>query len=110
MTTPSGKRRHRADIYEPSGELDGRGQVRSFSLYLEKVPCSVDDLAGKEYEIARSLYADAKLKVGMYGDPKKPINTTHRLTVNKTRTLQVGYVKDLNQNGVELELYCSEVR
>lgn len=106
----AGKMRHIADIYEPSGELDGRGQSKASTPYLKGIPCSVKDVSGREYEQARSLYGDATLIVGMYGDPKHPISKNDTVKLNGTRKLLIGYVKDVHQNGVELELLCSEDR
>jgi len=48
-------------------------------------------------------------RVRMYGDPSKPLTHTMYLKTWSGRKLNIGFINDVQQNGVELELLCGEV-
>lgn len=79
-------------------------------------PCSIENLSGRELELARSTFAAATLKVEGYGDPRKPIEARDYLELasltpgKQPRKLFVGFVDDKMQNGIELSLICGEER
>jgi head-tail adaptor len=100
---------HQVDVMRPTKALDARGQANAEEVVMPNVPCSIEELNGREYEQAHKLYADAQLAVEMYGDPKTPIKATDVLQFGKRR-LNVGHVSDKNQNGLQLRLLCSEAR
>lgn len=106
----AGTLRHIANINRPRKALDARGQNSGGEdTLLADVPCSLQELSGREAEQAHKLYADATIQVEMYGDPKKPISTNDILVIG-TRRLSVGHVHDLQSNGIELRLLCGEAR
>jgi len=87
---------------------DSLGQeVGNDAPYIRGVPCSIEQLSGREAEAAHQTFGAVSLKVAMYGDPRKPITIRHRLKVGE-RILEIADVKDVNQNGQELELLCGE--
>lgn len=100
--------RHVVNVMRPTESLEGHGAIEGKpTIYIPKVPCSIETLSGQELERARQLVSTATHKVEMYGDPKKPLKRTDFLDF-EGRTLEIGQILDKNQNGVELELICGE--
>lgn len=100
--------RHVCDVYAPLNALNSLGQKSDGgSLYLEKIPCSKVRLNSREIETARLLYATASHRVGMYADPKKPIDHTHWLMIDGKRLNVAEVVPD--DRGLTLQLICGEV-
>ncbi len=109
MSTKTGKRRHYCTVMLDPESLDDHGQPRGAdSAYIKDVPCSIETLSGREAEIARQQYAQADYLVTCSGDPARPIRE-HMFLQLDTRRLEIGVVKDIDQNGVNLELLCGEV-
>ena len=103
----------RVNVHRPTSALDSRGQANNDTVYWRDVPCSIETLSGQEQIVARQLLATATYKIAMYGNPEKRLETTDRLEWGmkdgKPRLLEIGQIRDLNQNGVQLELICGEV-
>ena len=105
----AGKRRFVASIYRPAQALDAYGQEKGAEqVIMRDVPVSLETLSGREVELARQQYAGATLRAQLTGDPKKPISYRDRLQVNG-RSLEIGFIRDEQQNGIELELLLGEV-
>jgi SPP1 family predicted phage head-tail adaptor len=99
---------HQVDIMEPASALDDRGQDgASDTVYLAKVPCSIEPINAAESEIAHQIQANRTYKVQFYGNPKKPITHRHWLRY-QNRRLEIGSAVDVKMNGTEWELICGE--
>jgi head-tail adaptor len=104
----AGKRRYVATILRPRATYDDRGQERGGDeVVMRDVPVSLDTLNGREVELARQLYPTATMRAQLVGDPKRPITYRDRLVVG-IRSLEIGYIKDEQQNGINLELLLGE--
>ena len=68
---------------------------------------SLKTLTGRELEIAQQMTAVATLEARGWGNPKRPVKETDYIQFGE-RKLNVVLVDDLQQNGVELRLLCSE--
>lgn len=102
--------RHQCDVMEPPSPQDENGQVAGLpTVILSKVPCSIEQLSGREGEVAHQTYGFAVTKVKFYGDPRKPLKSHYFLKVGE-RTLHIADFNDVHQNGVEYELLCGEAR
>jgi head-tail adaptor len=99
--------RHTADIFRPMETQDDRGQEHGDTRLYAGVPCSIEPLNSRELEAARQIYATATHKVELYGDPKTPLAHKDYLKLG-SRRLKVGSIRDLKQNGEQLELLCEE--
>jgi head-tail adaptor len=100
--------RHRCDVMEPPNAQGGYGEgIGQDGVYLRGIPCSLEHLSGREGEVARATFAAATHKVTLYGDPRKPIRKSHSLRVGE-RILHIADIKDVMQNGEQLELICGE--
>jgi hypothetical protein len=100
--------RHQCDVMEPAGTLDANGQpIGNARPYLRGVPCSMEQVSGREGEVAHQTYGFRVTKVQMYGDPKKPIKPEHYLQF-PDRRLEIIDRSDLMQNGQQWELICAE--
>lgn len=107
-----GQATHTATIKgPPSGEssaYDGRGQPTDADVtVLADVPCSVVELAGRELEVARKVFASATYRVMMWGEPGTVINTQHYLTLDSSEVLYIGHAVDSDLMGYEYVLLCS---
>lgn len=107
---------HQVDVMNPPDSIDDRGQeVGQDSIYLPKVPCSIEPLTTREQEVARQTYATATYKVTFYGNPKKPITHRHWLrqksvsNPSEYRRIEIGSALDVRQNGELWECLCGEV-
>jgi hypothetical protein len=109
---------HQVDIMEPASALDDRGQDGATdTVYLAKVPCSIEPINAAESEIAHQIQANRTYKVQFYGNPKKPIKHGQWLRLktaksdaypNGFRRLEIGSAVDVKMNGTEWELICGE--
>jgi len=96
------------DVMEPATALDDRGQDgASDTVYLAKVPCSIEPINAAENEIAHQMQANRTYKVKFYGNPSKPITHRHWLR-HLGRRLEIGSAVDVKMNGTEWELVCGE--
>jgi hypothetical protein len=107
---------HQVDVMEPATATDDYNQPSGQpTVYIPKVPCSIEPLNSSEVTLARQINATHLYKVRFYGDPKKPIKHTQHLrqktAVNpdKYRRLEIGSAIDLDQNGLKWELIVGEV-
>jgi SPP1 family predicted phage head-tail adaptor len=99
--------RHACDIYRPLESQDDRGQEHGDTRLYQGVPCSIEPLNSRELEAARQIYATATHKVELYGDPSIPLAHKDFIKV-QSRKLKIGSIRDLKQNGEQLELLCEE--
>jgi hypothetical protein len=105
----AGKLRHQVDVMEPPTSISDRGQEEGVdTVYMAKVPCSIEPTTAAETEIAHQMQAARTYTVKFYGDPKKPITHRHWLRYLGTRRLEIGSAIDVNMNGTEWELICGE--
>lgn len=105
----AGDLRHYVNVLLGPDATDDHGQAVGLdTVYIKDVPCSIETLSGRESEIARQQYAEATHLVKCYGDPARPIREHMRLRFG-ARLIEIGFVKDVNQNGEVLELLCGEV-
>lgn len=105
----AGTLRHVATVLRPPesnygtlGQKQGQDEV----IYKDW-PCSIETLSGRESEYARQNYATATLVVKGYTDPAKPIKATDYLQFG-ARKINIGFVNDVDQNGLQSELLCGE--
>jgi hypothetical protein len=103
--------RHVVSVMRPTEATDTIGNTRGAPQQIfGQWPCSIETLSGRELELARSTYADATLKVEGYGDPGKRFKVTDYLTGGSigSRVLNIGFINDRQQNGIQLSLICGE--
>jgi head-tail adaptor len=99
---------HQVDVMEPATSPDDFNQPAGVdTVYLPKVPCSIEPLNTRELEQARQLQADATHKVCFYGDPSKPIKHGQYLRFG-SRQLHIASALDLKMNGEQWELLVGE--
>lgn len=108
--------RHVVNVMRPTKTKASLGQSQGNpEIVLKNVPCSIENLNGRELELARTSFASANVKVGLYGNPANPIFSTDYCEVvgqknrkGEARRLNIGSINDRFQNGVELTLICGE--
>lgn len=94
---------------EPSTTTDENGQpIGHPKVIMASVPCSIEQLSGREGEIAHQTRGFAVTRVKFWGDPSKPIKPHYFLRVDGKR-LEISDINDLHRNGEEYELLCGEV-
>lgn len=107
----AGDLRHTVNVMRPTEATGSLGETQGEpKLICKNWPCSIAVMSGRELELARQNFAAANLKVEGYGDPRNPFKATDYLTGGSIggRVLNVGFVNDLKQNGLELSLVCGE--
>lgn len=105
-------KRHLVNVMRPTKATGDYGETQGApeELY-HHCPCSIEQISGREGEIARQTVPTATHRVKLYADPRKPIDARCYLTGGSIgeRVLQIGAPpNDKRQNGVELELLCGE--
>lgn len=103
--------RHRVNVMRPTKSTNTIGNTQGApETILRDWPCSIETMSGREIEIARSIYADATLKVEGYGNPNNQFKVTDYLTGGSIgeRVLNIGHINDKQQNGIQLSLVCGE--
>lgn len=106
--------RHRVNVMRPTSAEGSIGQLQGKpELLMANVPCSIKPISGSsESEDARQNGVVAQLTVELYADPRKPIKERDWLYVHPItddcRKLNIAYVQDEEQNGIELTLFCGE--
>lgn len=104
-------KRHYVTILKPSAARGTKGQkTGSDTIVLEEVPCSIETLAGRELDQARTTVADATHRVTMWANPQTPIASEYYLVMEDGRRLEIGHYDDVDQLGVEWLLLCREKR
>jgi head-tail adaptor len=96
---------------QPPGTQGTRGEAEGQPTRVYRdVPCSIEPLRGGEADRARTVFAEASLKVELYADPRKRITPGMYLTGGSLgqRVLNIGYIEDARQNGEHLVLVCGE--
>lgn len=105
----AGKMRHIVDVMRPPEPQGEGGQLNSQPKVLMKdVPCSIENLSGIEQERMQQMYATARNKVRMYGDPDNPLRTVDWLVDQSGKRLNILQINDKWRNGIELEMICGE--
>ncbi len=103
--------RHVVKVMRPTKATGGRGQIQGTpETVFNEWPCSIETLNGREVVQARTVFAEATLKVEGYGDPAKRFKERDYLTGGSigSRVLNIGFINDMQQNGVKLSLLCGE--
>lgn len=105
--------RHVVNVIRPTSAEGSIGQLQGKpDVLLANVPCSIRPVSGRESEEARQNGVTATLIVELYGDPRKPITESDWLAVHPItdppRKLNIAYINDKQQNGIELTLFCGE--
>ena len=72
--------------------------------------CSIEPVSGNKAVQARTVFAETTHHVKGRCDPAKRLKERDYLTGGSLgdRKLYIGFINDIHQNGVELELLCSE--
>ena len=100
--------RHIVNVMRPTEAVGSLGQLQGKpETVMREIPCSIRSLSGNEQEQARQNSVSATLAVEMYGDPKKPLKEKDWLQFGD-RKLNIAYIDDVNQNGLQLKLLCGE--
>jgi hypothetical protein len=105
--------RHLVNVMRPTGAEGDLGERRGQPICVRReVPCSIETLTGREIDQARTILSDAIYKVEFYADPSKVVTQNDFLTGGTLgkRELHIGYVNDVNMQGLKLELLCGEAR
>lgn len=101
--------KHQVDVMEPATAPDEFNQpAGQDTVYIPKVPCSIEPLSTRELETARQIGGTATHKVMMYGNPAKPIKHTMYLNF-QGRKMNISEAKDVDMNGLVWELIVGEV-
>lgn len=98
-------------VMRPAEAQGTRGQPQGQpTTIIQQWPCSIETVSGNKAVQARTVFAEATHKVGGYGNPQKRVKERDYLTGGSLgdRKLYIGFINDIHQNGVELELLCSE--
>lgn len=101
--------RFQCDVMEPPPTTDDNGQpIGKPTAVMRGIPCSIEQLSGREGEIAHQTRGFAVTRVKFHGDPRKPIKPHYFLQVGDKR-LEISDINDVRRNGEEYELLCGEV-
>lgn len=105
-------KRHVVTIKRPASSgtpnLGPRGQViGNDKTIAENVPCSIENLSGRELELARQVVSDATKRVRLFDDPDWGLNSKDYLIFG-SRRLNIGYVDHPEEVQVEAFLLCKE--
>jgi head-tail adaptor len=103
--------RHVVSVMRPTEAQGTRGQIQGTpETIIDKWPCSIETLNGREVVQARTVFAEATHRVEGYGNPAKRFKERDYVTGGSIgeRVLAIGFINDKQQNGVELSLLCGE--
>lgn len=102
------KYRHRVNVMRPTKASGSLGEAQGNPIAVcPDWPCSIRTLSGKEQESARQTGADAQFEVEGTG----PLNTDALEQCYLQwgeRRLNIAFVDDERQNGINLKLLCGE--
>lgn len=108
----AGEFRKSVSILKPplDSDLDEQGQKAGpFRKCLFEIPANFLTLGGRELESARALYAEADHVITI--DYSEGIHERDRVELDGTgRQFHIGHVKNVDEEDVELQLFCSEIR
>lgn len=90
---------------EAEGSL-GQTQGQPQTIY-QNWPCSIKTIGGSESIQGQQVTGSRTLEIEGYTDPRKPIKVQDYLTYG-SRTLNVNFVDDVDQNGIAVRLVCGE--
>ncbi len=110
MRSVCGAMRHRVDVMRPPEPQGEGGQLNSQpTTFIQKLPCSIDNLTGRELERLQQMYAKADSKVTFWGDPTRQVENTDWLIDEFGKRLNIVQINDplRNQQGL-VTLICSE--
>lgn len=103
--------RHIVRVMRPTEAAGTRGQSQGEpQTIIAEWRCSIETLSGREVVQARTVFAEATHEVKGYGDPKKRFEERDYVTGGSIgeRVLHIGFINDIQQNGVSLSLLCQE--
>lgn len=102
---------HVVNILKPTAAEGSLGQTQGTpQTIVNNWPCKIRSLTGREQEQARTTQAFATLAVEGTGPiPTEDLEQCY-LTGGtlKERQVNIAYVEDKNQNGIDLTLFCGE--
>lgn len=108
----SGEFRHSVSILKPplDGDFDDTGQkTKPFRKCLFELPANFMTLGGRQLETARAIYAEAEYAITI--DHMEGVHPRDRVQLDGTdRLFHIGFVKNTDEENVELQLLCSEIR
>jgi head-tail adaptor len=107
--------RHWVDAFAPPSTLSSRGQAQGAPVLLMRdIPAAIENLSGREVEVARRLMPEATLRVSIHGPIEglspKCYFLQHPYTTadHKNRKIQIGHIDDPKRNGFDLHCLCTE--
>jgi head-tail adaptor len=104
----AGRMRHVVNVMRPTKAKGTLGETQGTDkTVMKNWPCAIKTLTGNEQEDARQNGATANLEVSGYGNPGNPFKETDYLQFGE-RKLNIAFIDDVNQNGIELRLLCGE--
>jgi hypothetical protein len=105
-------KRHVVDIFRlpKTTTIADRGQRESAAVEVaSEILCSIEWLSGDELSVARQLFAEARLRVRMHGDPDWELTPSDYLVRDPQGTrLDIGFVQDPEGTDFEYTLLCGE--
>ena len=107
---PRPHKRHAVTIRRPVTVLGTRGQLDTDTqplIVAKDVPCSIENLNGRELEYARQIVADATKRVRLFDDPAWSLTSKDYLEFG-SRRLNIGYVDHPDEIELEAVLLCAE--
>lgn len=105
-------KRHEVNIMRSATTLDSRGQASGSPVtVVSSVPCSIEQLNGRELERARQLMADASLRVRFFYDASWSLTTKDWLErTTDSSKIHIGHIQDPDETDLEVTLTCAEER
>lgn len=101
--------RHVVNVMRPADPQGEGGAALPPTTLIKNVPCSIDNLTGRELERLQQNYATATSKVKFWGDPSRQVKNTDWLIDEFGKRLNIVQINDplRNQQGI-VELVCGE--
>ncbi len=102
--------RHVVRVMRPAPPGGESSQTIPPQAIRNEVPCSIETMNARESERMQQMYAGANVKVEGHGDPAKRFKERDYLTGGSigSRVLNIGFINDIQQNGLKLSLLCGE--
>lgn len=103
-------KRQLVTIKRPATSLDSRGQeTGGDTTVAEDVFCSIEELSGRELELARQVHGSATHRVRCYLDPGWSVTSGDYLVeAGSDRRLHIGFIQNPEFTGRESVLTCGE--